>query len=107
VTLISLLGLVALAGWFTTDRLLGEIDQLSERLPRAASQLMDRVKSYDLARRVLDEAPSPERLIREPRDFVQRATGVVSSTVSVVTSAFVILFIGLYLAFDQHILIEG
>ena len=107
VTLVGLLGLVALTGWFTTDRLAGEIDQLSERLPRAANELMDRLKSHNLARRVIDEVPSPERLIREPRDFVQRATGVVSKTASAVTSAFVILFIGLYLGFDPGLYKRG
>lgn len=106
-TLLALAALVGGLGWFAAGRLSGEVEQLTERLPRAANQLMERLEQNGLAKRLIDEAPQPGRFLRNQRDLLQRATGVVSSTLSAITSGFVILFIGLYLGFDPELYKRG
>jgi predicted PurR-regulated permease PerM len=106
-TLVSLITAACLAGWFVANRLAGEFDQLSQRLPAAAADAMERLERFAPARLLLKDAPQPQQFLRQQRDLLQRATGIVSTTLSAVTSAFVILFLAIYLSFDPGLYRRG
>lgn len=79
--------------------------QLAADLPHAAQSFRDRVESTPGGRYVLREL-EVDQLLRRPQ-VVSGATGFATATVGVLFSAIVVLFIGLYAAYDPALYVQG
>ena len=104
---VVLTGLLALMIWLFATRIASEADRLAQELPRAGRELVEPLKQYEWIRRLLDDAPPPERLIRDQPEVMSTATGFVSSTFSAATALFVVLFLGMYIGFDPGLYRKG
>jgi predicted PurR-regulated permease PerM len=100
VTLILLVALVSISIWQFSTRLIDEADALVQELPRAAGNIMDRLERYDWFRRLAGEASEPQRMISNGPQMLVKVTGFLSSTFGAITALFVILLLGVYIAFD-------
>ena len=104
---LSLVGLLTLAFWLHGSAIGEEAAALRERLPQAAEQLKERLAEHELGRRAIEQAPDPGTLLPDTESAVQRATGVVSRTFSMLANFAIILFIGLVVAGGPRPYVEG
>jgi predicted PurR-regulated permease PerM len=65
--------------------------------------LFEPLERYDWMRRLMDEAPRPEEIVRDQPGMITKATGFVSSTFAVVAAAGVVLFLGIFIGFDPQL----
>lgn len=100
VVLLSLTGLLAGVVWLAAPSVSQQMDELTERLPRAVARLGDRIEEHRWARRLLDRAPAPEDLVDSGPRVVTQATTLLSSTAGAIGAFVIVLAIGLYLAAD-------
>lgn len=83
-------------GWWLGPPVAGQLQQLAERIPEAASSIQEWLRDRGWGEMVL-ERMSPEEGGRGT-DIMGRVTGVFSSTLSLFVNTFIVLFIGIYLA---------
>ena len=88
--------LFAAAGWFLGAEFASQYEQISKALPASWEQLRGRLKKYEWWPQSL-QLPSAATLLRRGNLF-ERVTGVFSATLGAATNAFVVLFLGLFIA---------
>ena len=100
VGIVVLLALGALIGafWLHGQEVGAQITELRDQLPRAVDQIEARLKQTSWGQKLVDEIPAPEELMPDAQGAVEQATGVLSGTVSLLTNALVILFLGVVFA---------
>jgi predicted PurR-regulated permease PerM len=100
VTLIVVVGaIVGLLGPYFVDQMY----QLAQRLPEAVDNLRSKLQSYPWGRRVLHNVPEPQQLMGSFSSVVTRITGVFSTVLGALANLFVMLVIGIYMAFDPDL----
>lgn len=95
--LLVLTTLLALMVWIFAVRIADQAERLAEQLPEAARSLLEPLERYDWTRRLLEEPPGPEEIVRDQPGMIMTATGVVSSTFAAVTAAGVVLILGIFI----------
>lgn len=104
---LALAGLVALGLWLGGTRLAGQVDELKEKLPRAIEELKEWLEKTGWGRTLLDRLPATDELIPRRRDLLSRVGGAVSSTLGWLGDGLVVMFIGLFLAAEPGIYVNG
>lgn len=104
---LALVGSVVGAFWAQGPAIAEQVRELREALPQAVQRLEARLGRYDWGERVVEAMPSAGELLPDDPDAVTRVTGVVSRTFSAVTSAIIILFLGLVLAVTPGVYVRG
>lgn len=87
--------------------LAAEADELRARLPEAVERLKERVGSYELGQRAIDEAPSLGQLLADRENVFSRVTGIVSATFGAITTFVLILFLGIVIAAEPRTYLDG
>jgi predicted PurR-regulated permease PerM len=105
--LLALIGSLIAAGWLLAPGIADQVDQLSQKLPQAASKLEDRISRYEWGRIILREAPSAGELIPDRADALAKVTGVFSATLGALANFVIVLFVGLYLAAEPTLYFNG
>lgn len=104
---VALVAAVALAGWLVAPSLVEQAGQLTEQLPRALTQLHDRLTNW--GRLILAYAPDPAALARSL--LIGRFGGTVAATLGWIVGGTanlaVILFVGLYVAVSPDVYRRG
>lgn len=103
------IGLVALlvgAGWLAGPRLADQTGQLSERLPQAVDQLRSALQEYGWGETLLASAPAPREAVGGS-DVVSSVTGFFSTFLSGLTNLVIVVIIGLYLAANPSLYVNG
>lgn len=101
--------LVAIAGtcaWLLAPRVIDQVEQLSQQLPRAIQQLGQRIEQHEWGRRVLASVPSADEMLPSGT-VLSRATGIFSTALGMITTFIVILSIGIYLAVEPDLYTGG
>ncbi len=104
VVLVALAGLV---GWLAGPRLADQATQLSERIPEAVDRLRSTLRSYGWGEVVLRQTPSAENFVSGGSDIVGSITGIFSTFLSGLTNFVIIVIIGLYLAANPMLYVNG
>ena len=104
---LALVGALAGAFWAQGPAIAEQVRELREALPQAVERLEARLERYDWGERAVEAMPSPGELLPDDPDAVGRVTGVVSRTFSALTSAVIILFLGLVLAATPGVYVRG
>ncbi len=107
VVVLGLLGLVTLFVWLLAPELLDQFNRLVQELPRAAENLWDKIEQYGRGQQLGEHVPDPEEMQTGIADVVKQAAGFLATTVGAVASFFVVLFFGLYFAYDPHPYLNG
>jgi predicted PurR-regulated permease PerM len=99
VTVLALLAaLLAGAVWLAAPSVSGQLDELTERLPQAVGRLTAWAQNHRWSRRLLEQAPDPQRLLASQPQMIAKATTLLSSTAGLIGAVLLVLAIGLYLA---------
>jgi predicted PurR-regulated permease PerM len=105
--LILLCALGTLGGLLLAPRIAEQFESLGQRLPKAVDQLQTEVHRSWLNRFIPAESPPVSELTREAGTLAGKALGFFSVSIEAVTTAFVILFLGIYLAASPETYVNG
>lgn len=99
--LVVLLGLLAAIGALAAPSISRQVDQLAETLPESIGQLRGWLEQTRWGSWLVAQTPRLDEGLREgSTDMLTRVTGLASATLGGLTSFFIFLFIGLYLAIE-------
>lgn len=107
---VVMLVLVALAvgvGWWMAPRVNEQVQQLSEELPAAVEQATEQLQDYEWVRwfeRRMEEGDGEQGAAVS---WLRRALGVFATTVGAITGFLILLWTGIYIAFDPHLYERG
>lgn len=101
--LVGLTGLLVGFGFLAGPRLASQGAELADRIPEAASQLQKQITSQPWAKELLDRVP----LKSGSGNIAGNLLGVFSTTASALTSALIVLIVGLYLAANPNVYVRG
>lgn len=102
--LVVLVLLLAVAGGavYTVPQVVEQINVLVDELTEAAEQLFERIQKHKWVHRVVEETPVLGELIRRTPDPVAFINHASSTTFGILVGTLVILFVGLYGAFEPE-----
>jgi predicted PurR-regulated permease PerM len=104
------LALLGLGGWFLAPRVGSQFDDLVQTLPNGLQPIRSFLDQYVWFQQFMGEMPSLREAISSTMENVNafsRISRIFSGIVGLVTSLFVILFVGLYLAFQRDLYSAG
>ncbi len=107
VTLLGLVGLIALGVWLLIPTIERQVQELSQRLPQSMQQLRQRVAQLPFGQHLLQQAPQSQQLVPPSTNILGQATGIFSTALGVLTNIVIILFVGIYLAADPGLYERG
>jgi predicted PurR-regulated permease PerM len=99
-------GFFAGIGWFFSQAIASQIDQLSRQLPAAAAKFESMISQSSLGE-VLIEHLKPASIDASPMTVLQNFFGVASNLIEVVGAIAVIMFLGLYFAAEANLYVAG
>ncbi len=105
--LVLLLALASGFIWWVAPTINKQVMQLRSTVPEALQRLEAQVADYAWGQRLIDQTPSPQEWLQGRQSILTRITGIFSVTFSVVTNLVIILFVGLYLAFEPSLYKHG
>jgi predicted PurR-regulated permease PerM len=106
-TVVTLTIVFGLLLWLAFPRVSFEVDELQERITGGWKQIEQTLSQYEWGRQLLASAPSSGQILARTGEVVSGATGIFSGALSVLTNLVLVLFIGLYLAFQPDMYING
>lgn len=105
--ILSIVGVLGLGGWFIAPEVVNQGDQLLALLPNGVEQVRQYLNQYSWTQQILDYIPPVDTILPSPTNILTRISGMFSGVIGLVTSVLIIFFIGLYLAFQPHLYING
>jgi predicted PurR-regulated permease PerM len=105
--LLLLLAITTAIITFVAPDVVEQTGKLAEELPRSFSYLKERVEEYGWGQWLIDQMPSLETLEDRTGGLMMKATGFFTTTFGAITSFIIVFFIGLYLAIDPGLYING
>ena len=109
IVLIGIMSAIGVAGVTLGPSISGQTTQFTETIPRSIEDLRVQLSDTEWGQWIIAqvEQVSTQDLPLESSDMFSRLTGVFSSTLGGLTNAFIILFIGVYLAVEPSIYIDN
>ena len=110
--LVVTLGLILLlfggAGWLIAPDLAEQTQELSEQLPQALQDVRGQLAQYSWGAKLIEEADQAGKLASGSADsWLSRLAGFFTVTAAALVNAVVVLFVGLYLAFQPSLYVRG
>lgn len=111
--MILLLSLMGGAAWWLGPRLASQIGQLTQNLGNASAELRSALLQYSWGDQVLHWLPPMDQLIQEAQSGItsggifSRVTGIASRAAEVLSNIVVVLFVGLFFAFNPGLYMRG
>ena len=93
--------------WTSGAAIIQQFSDLQVDLPRAASQLIERLRGYSWGRWMLFQWSGYAQLSGNVSSALTRIGGIVLSTVSVLAGCIIIMVLGLYLAAEPEVYFAG
>jgi predicted PurR-regulated permease PerM len=106
ITLGLLLILIVGGGWLLIPNITDQVAQLGEQLRAAIGQLQVQLAESEFGQSILDQITNFQATNNPPVIF-SRASDIFSSTLNAIAYAAIILFVGIYLAYEPHTYVEG
>jgi len=103
----ALVAVFTFSAWALIPRVSAQIDILSKQLPRAIEHLKSGIEGYNWGKKLIAKIPGPGEVINSASQVLRQTFGIFATTLGVLTSVAIILFIGLYLAFDPQTYLKG
>lgn len=107
---VVLIGLLVLFGWLAGPDIVEQIAQLGERIPVAITRVRAWLGQHSWGQSLLERLRSPEDLLSSlpiSGSTVGQITGAFSAAVTSVVNTLIVLFLGIYLAIDPRLYIDG
>jgi predicted PurR-regulated permease PerM len=106
ITVVVLAGAATMIGWLTAPEISKQIDDLVRSLPKAVEHVTGDLSHRAWGQALLDRLGDPGALLRR-QDVLARATGLFSSTFGVLGAVVLVVFVGLFVAFEPSAYREG
>ncbi|MGI9013029.1 MAG: AI-2E family transporter [Phycisphaerales bacterium] len=100
---------VLLAGfiWLAGSNIDKQFSNLVKELPKSVEKLQEQIEKTTLGQTLLDNAPDPEEMVQAQSGGVGRIAGFFSTTLGALGNLVVIVIVGIYLAINPSIYIQG
>jgi predicted PurR-regulated permease PerM len=105
--IIILLAIIGLGIWLLAPNLAEQVSRLTENLSESLFKLGARIERQDWAKNLLALLPDREHLVSSLSDVFIRAPGIISTTLGVIGSFFLMLILGVYLAAGSRLYQAG
>jgi predicted PurR-regulated permease PerM len=105
--LLALLGLMALAGWLIGPKAVEQFSQLADRLPKALEKIQHHAAESGWGKFLPQKLPPASELTNTAGKVAAHAATFFSLSVEAVTSLFVVIFLGIYLAAAPDVYVKG
>lgn len=99
VVLVSLI-VVGLTSWLLAPAIGRQVQSLSEELPKAWNHFESAVKSQPWGQQLQDTIPSWQDIAKRAPSALNKASGVLSSTLGLLANVLIVIVVGIYLAAD-------
>ena len=106
IVLITGVALTAIGVWAIAPTINQQVMQLEETLPQAIERLQETVSTWPGGQQLIEQTPQPEELLARQSIF-GRMSGIFSVTFGVLANIVIVLFVGLYGAYDPKLYREG
>lgn len=100
-------GAIALAVTWRGPAVVTEVDALRDSLPQALDSLRDRIAQYPWGPRLLEDVPTMADVLGDQQVLAGRARAFAARTVGLLSAGLIILFTGLFLAFEPALYVRG
>jgi predicted PurR-regulated permease PerM len=104
---IGLIALIGLGGWLLIPNVANQLDILLDALPETIDQVRQRIRNHPMGQRVLQWIPQDATVLPDGTTIAQRLGGIFSTTIGMLGSGMVLLFLGIYLAIEPQTYING
>ncbi len=101
-----ILALVATVGWSVGSRLVNQANEFAEAIPSSLKQIRDYLSKYQFGQWILDQSPDWGKAIAQGA-IPSRISDVASSIVDLAVAVVIMLFVGLYVATEPRLYVEG
>lgn len=105
IVLVSLAALLGLGTWLLGSAVADQLSELARAVEESWGKVQERLAQYEWGQRLVDSMPGVTALTRG--ESLSRVTSLFSTSVGAVLSLVVILFTGIYLAFDPDLYRRG
>jgi predicted PurR-regulated permease PerM len=99
--------LLGIAGYVVVPRVATQIQPLIDMLPNSLQRLRDYLGQYAWMKDILESVPPPEQLLSDVSGMLMQARFIFSGALGVIANLVIILFVGIYLAAQPHLYIDG
>ncbi len=107
VVILALLVLIGLSGWLLIPRVVDQLNALLDTLPQTLQQIQQRIASTSVGQRIMQWLPENSAMLPDGSTIAQRLGGIFSTTVGILGSVLIFLFLGIYLALEPETYIKG
>lgn len=105
--LLTILGLLALGGWYLYSPLKVQFEELTRVLPQAIENLRTQLSRYEIGQKIENQIPDSGFMSNSSSNVFGRITGFFSSFFGALVNFFVVLVVGIYFAFNPKLYHNG
>ena len=107
IVVVLLLLVIGASIWLLAPRIVQQLSELTDNLPRAFSGVAGRLQQSDFGRQLIKFVPRIEELTNRGAGILTPASWIFSTSVGLIVNLVIILFVGLYLALDPERYVRG
>lgn len=105
--LILMLALTALIIWLMAPSIMDQVNRLNQQWPDSMKELKQMLSGYSWGEWLVNHTPDWRQFTGSMGGWMQKAAGWLYTVFGAITGLFIILFIGIYLAYDADIYRNG
>lgn len=106
-TLVAIALIIGLAGWFVAPAIAEQASQLGPELRNALDIVQERLAELPFGQSLSGDTNLLDRFLGLAGNVAGRVSGVFSSTLGFITNLVVLLFVGLYFAYEPQLYVDG
>lgn len=106
-TLVAIALIIGLVGWFVAPAIAEQASQLGPELRNALDIVQHRLGELPFGQPLTGDTNLIDRLLGLAGNVAGRVSGVFSSTFGFITNLVVLLFVGLYVAYEPQLYVDG
>ena len=107
VVVIALTAIIGIGGWAMAPQISEQSTKLAEEIPAAVKRLQAEVQQHPLLKRVVDELPPPEQIVKQMGNMVPNAGLFFGGVIGALGNVVIILFVGIYFATSPQLYTQG
>ncbi|HEX5539620.1 MAG TPA: AI-2E family transporter, partial [Methylophilaceae bacterium] len=105
--LFAILLIAAVSVWLMAPQIAAQTQQLFQEIPAAAERFQGYLQQFVWFNQLLGGIPSFDKLMSNASGMLSKAGVLFSGTVGVIGNAVIIVFVGIYLAAQPHVYVNG
>lgn len=106
VTIILSFGTLIFGFWYFGPHVARQINVLSNSTLNSLNHLLDEIRKFNIGKEIISEATKSFEETQK-LNILARITGIFSSTLNILINILIVLFVGLYTAYEPHQYIDG